>query len=425
MTHRRPADFAALVVTLLCLGQPARADGPGAKGASGPSQSAPGSVRARDVHQAVERSLPFLRAEGIKWNREKQCLACHHVNGIWALNEAHRRGLLPGGPDLAGWNEWSLDYDVTRSVFYQFSEQASASLRRAGLPDASLAALRKFDRTFSTRDDFRRELAKVLGADVLARYEEDIIKAAAKPGQGDSGVGSDSLAATLLLAGTPELTAAPGEARQALADRLVQVQQKDGSWEASLQFHMGQRRPEQESDGVMTLWNLLALASLEAPSDQVVRSRDRARAWLRGREPGVSTESLVTHLLVAHRLGDAERSLRLLKELVGEQHADGGWGWLRGADRSDAFATGLALYGLGVMGRRGLDPEVRRARAYLVGTQRADGTWRVPNTATSKKDTASKDGLYRYWGTSWAVVGLLRILPDRPKSGPAIPGRTT
>src|SRR5262249_30179210 len=146
----------------------------------------------------------------------------------------------------------------------------------------------------------------------------------------------------------------------------------------------------EESDEIHTQWNLLALSVLESSPQQVVRSRDRARAWLKDRVPGVSTESLVTNLLVAHRFKEKERARGLLERLLAEQHADGGWGWLRGSKQSDAFATGQALYALGALGKDGSDPNVRRAWAYLVKTQTAGGAWKVSNAVASKQTEADR-----------------------------------
>jgi hypothetical protein len=367
---------------------------------------------AAEVRKAVERGLPFLKAEGLTWIRGNKCLSCHQAPlGIWGLNEAHRHGLFPDRDELVRWNQWALDFGVERAVFYALSDQTLAALAKADLPEDELAALRPIKQTFVTREDLRQELAKVLAAETLTRHEEAIFKSAAKPGQGDNGSGSDTPPAELILAGTPSLTGAPAEAANALAERLVITQEKDGSWKVGVQFH-GQKRPVQESNEVNTQWNLLALTSLEAPSDQAARSRGRARAWLAGRKPGVSTESLVTHLLVAHQLKETERAGGLLKELLGQQHPDGGWGWQRRSDESDAFATGQVLYALGTLAKDGSDPSIQRAWTYLVKTQRADGTWLVPSAAVSNNAKASKDRIYSYWGTGWAVIGLLRTLPE-------------
>src|SRR5262249_23671695 len=162
------------------------------------------------------------------------------------------------------------------------------------------------------------ELRRVLAGEVLARHEEAILQATARPTQdGDS----DNPSSGLLLAGVPSLTSNSAEAAGMLGEGLVRAPGKEGFRKASHRLPH-QKRSVQESDEINTLWNVLALASLDAPSAEAARSRDRARAWLKERKPGVSTESLVAHLLVAQRFKETDRVRGLVEDLLAQQHPD-------------------------------------------------------------------------------------------------------
>jgi squalene-hopene/tetraprenyl-beta-curcumene cyclase len=73
--------------------------------------------------------------------------------------------------------------------------------------------------------------------------------------------------------------------------------------------------------------------------------------------------------------------------IVAHQNTDGGWGetcasymddTLRGRGPSTASQTAWALMALLATSERRYDPQIRRGLAYLIETQRADGTWDEP-----------------------------------------------
>jgi squalene-hopene/tetraprenyl-beta-curcumene cyclase len=237
---------------------------------------------------------------------------------------------------------------------------------------------------------------------------------ALKNAGGGGGTPSNQYAA-VLLAGSLAASRTPDKARQTLIDGLVKTQAKDGKWEAAGQF-LAQKRPAAEAHEASTISALLALAYLDPLPEQAEQARARALAAVKNAKPGISTDSLVLHLLLAHANQDTERSRALVDQLLQEQHADGGWAWVRSNPQSDAFATGQVLYALGVVGRKTTDPHVQKASRYLLQTQHEDGSWIVLRDTTSnskKKEHAEGDAVYTYWGTSWAVLGLLGTLPDK------------
>ena len=178
--------------------------------------------------------------------------------------------------------------------------------------------------------------------------------------------------------------------------QLLKNQQPDGSWKAGGQLSLG-KRPVREIHEVTTMWTLLALKSyggtkLEA---EVVK---RAEEYLAKAQPGVSTEWHVVRLLLK------PQDVAMREVLMKAQHEDGGWGWLTN-EPSDAFGTGLALYALARSGLMLADEPVQRAVAFLKKTQMPDGSWAVPSTRARDKNKVNKTATY--WGTAWAVIGLL------------------
>ena len=191
---------------------------------------------------------------------------------------------------------------------------------------------------------------------------------------------------------------------------MLDKQQGDGHWRARGQFP-SQKRTSEESDAVATMWTMLSLSPGGKSDTEASASREKAGTWLESAEVGVSNEWLLTRLLVEHRFGDAERRTELLQELLAQQHDDGGWGWLSD-EASNAFSSGQTLYALRVVGLAADHPAVEMSIAYLLGTQRADGTWVVDSELTSDEPSPGKDYVYTYWGTAWAVIGLARTLPE-------------
>jgi hypothetical protein len=204
-----------------------------------------------------------------------------------------------------------------------------------------------------------------------------------KEGKREGG-GLDTMA-QVILSRPPKADPAP---YRELADLIRAARAPDGTWTAGGQLP-SQRRPVQETHDASSRWVLRALRSLGLPDEE-------AETKLRSRKPGETTESLALHAL-------ADRSGTSLRELVGRQNADGGWGWTRG-EPSDALATGQVLYALSDLATD--DAPIRRARAFLIGTQREDGSWRVPSTKAKPKD----DAISTYWGSAWATIGLLRTM---------------
>jgi squalene-hopene/tetraprenyl-beta-curcumene cyclase len=195
--------------------------------------------------------------------------------------------------------------------------------------------------------------------------------------------------------------------RVSFAAGLANNQKDKGSWKPCGQLP-AQKRPTEETAGVTTAWTLLALTSqgfTEFDAEAALREVDAVDA-------AKSTEWWSVRLLLADRLGE-DRLPALRQALLGRQNDDGGWGWISG-EASDALATGMAIYALSVTsGDDAGDVRAALAKAttLLLTTQQQDGSWAVPGT---KKNTRQKNTpTASYWGTAWAVIGLLELAADR------------
>ncbi len=197
-----------------------------------------------------------------------------------------------------------------------------------------------------------------------------------------------------------------------LTTHLIKAQLPDGSWVVGSQF-VGMQRREGAEPKEMTE-RLVALAL--GPTKEVGSMLEKWEADQAGTVQSV--ETVAWHYEWARqwtRKEEVEAALALLIQL---QHEDGGWGWSVGQAKSDALATGQVLYVL----REDVSEAGRRAKVraveWLLQTQAADGAWPVQSVLISRlggEDHFKRaDGIYTFWGTAWATLGLLQQVP---KSG--------
>ena len=187
------------------------------------------------------------------------------------------------------------------------------------------------------------------------------------------------------------------------AGQIASTQRDNGSWKPGGQLP-SQKRTKGETTQVSAIWNTAALVTENAKPS----ARDKALKFLAKAQPGKSSEWLVASLLLEHRRGEKQAVALRRKQLLATQRPDGGWGWLT-AEKSDALATGMSLYALVNTGTPGSDPAIRKAIAFLLKTQQANGTYRVHGTKANKRNKPQETA--NYWGTAWATIGLLETLP--------------
>lgn len=204
---------------------------------------------------------------------------------------------------------------------------------------------------------------------------------------------------------------------QKMLKRVVEAQQDYGGWQAGGQLPT-QKRSKQETAEVSTLWNLLALRTVEGAEDQRPKIEEAAEKWLASSElaknkSAKSAEWFTMRLLLEARRGDDKAVDSARSDLLNLQREDGGWGWLTGSE-SDALATGPAILALTQSGLTGEDEAVQKAVKFLLETQREDGTWRVESTRARDKGAVKPTSVY--WGTTWAAIGLSQLLPIDEKA---------
>ena len=185
------------------------------------------------------------------------------------------------------------------------------------------------------------------------------------------------------------------------------LQRKEGDWPL-----FGAVRPPLE-DGSFTqtakairVLRVYAIAGRKAEFDERV---ERAAKWLEAAEPR-TTEDRSMQLLGIVWAGHKVPSNRT-RDLMAKQRADGGWGQTDNL-KSDAYATGEALWALHETGTSASDPAYRRGVDFLLRTQKDDGTWHVASRALSFQPYFQSGFPYEHdqWisqaGTAMASIAL-------------------
>ncbi len=209
---------------------------------------------------------------------------------------------------------------------------------------------------------------------------------------------------------------APNEATAAAAMVLARQQSPDGKWTFSLP-----RVPMQSSNFTYTALSVQSLAVFgpRTNSAETNKRTAKAKSWLL-QTPAQTGDDRAFRLLGLKWAGAMlpERS-KAIQELVAAQNPDGGWSQVPGM-KSDAYATGQALYALRVGGAMPVtDPVYSRGIELLLRTQDDDGTWFVNKRAIPANnyfDASFPHGESQYSsfnGTCWALLAILETLPKK------------
>lgn len=199
------------------------------------------------------------------------------------------------------------------------------------------------------------------------------------------------------------------EFTDAWVHHLAAIQETDGHWCSNLP-----RPPLQSGDLAATALVINALQKYPLPGRKAEFAErvDRARKWLIKAKAG-STDEAIYQILGLKWAGESPRHIEpLAKRLLAQQREDGGWAQLPTL-KTDAYATGQAIYSLCVgAGMPVNDPAIERARKYLLRTQLEDGTWYVHRRAFPFQPTMKsgfphgRDSWISAAATSWAVMAL-------------------
>ena len=300
-----------------------------------------------DLGGTIDRGLVFLAKDALAWKNEHNCVSCHHAGlVIWSMREAKQRGHVVDEPVLAELTKW-----VAES-----GDGKTGVARPAGIPKALNVKAVLF--------------ALALGAD----SEPDAISQ---------------------------------KGMKLLVETVKSDQTENGSWSA-----WPETRPPifGNSDESMTALATLAVLTAAATGDDSAKAvRDKGVQWLAETKPDDDPQSIAMRLVLWQRLGrPAAECAQLVQRIKERQNADGGWSQSKDM-ASDAWATGQALYALAHAGIKADEPVIARAHAFLIKTQRADGSWPMTSRPTKPGGEGSKSPIpITGAGSAWAVLGLVR-----------------
>jgi hypothetical protein len=203
-----------------------------------------------------------------------------------------------------------------------------------------------------------------------------------------------------------------------MVEFLLNHERDRGTWQTAAD------RPPAEASHFTT--NYVALRGLNRYGNEKQREAIAARAaavrqWLASAD-AADTEDQVFRLRLAHELKlPPEKVAPFVQKLLSEQDGDdGGWAQKRGM-KPDAYATGSALVALHEAGGMSCaDPAWRRGIAYLLRTQKPDGSWHVVSRAKpiqvyfESGFPHGKDQFISAFATGWATEALLiSLAPER------------
>jgi hypothetical protein len=209
----------------------------------------------------------------------------------------------------------------------------------------------------------------------------------------------------------------PDRVTDTMIHNVAAQQHADGSW-GSLGGIV--RPPLSDGKFSVTAMAIRALRQYAPPARKAeMEGRiQRAAKWLTRAEPR-TTEDSVMRLLGAKWAGTDRTTIdSLAARVLALQQEDGGWAQNRYL-KSDAYATGTALYALSEAGALTSEhPAYRKGVDYLLATQVADGSWHVASRAP--KFQPYFEGGFPYghdqWisemATGWASIALSLALPD-------------
>ena len=221
-------------------------------------------------------------------------------------------------------------------------------------------------------------------------------------------------ALALQVAGSPA-----GMPTDGLVYYLAGTQSNAGHWHRPASPN---RAPIQDGDISRTSMAIYALVHYAIPARkaELATRVEHAAAWLATQKPA-STEDRVMQLLGESWASAtfAQRDVRI-RELLALQQPDGGWSQTPSL-ATDAYATGQVLYALTEL-KAPAAAQIQRGIAFLLRTQRDDGTWYVKSRAMPIQPyfesgfPYGKDQWISFSGTAWADIALAMTAPAETKA---------
>jgi hypothetical protein len=181
------------------------------------------------------------------------------------------------------------------------------------------------------------------------------------------------------------------------------------------------RPPAEKSIFMATALSIRGLQEYGLPEHRewIAQRVAAAREWL-VKTPASDNEDRVYRLIGLKAAGaPADVIRKAADELAATQRPDGGWGQTDTME-GDAYATGSALVALQMGAAMPVsDPVYCRGLAYLLRTQREDGTWLVRSRSPSVQPyyesgfPHGKNQFISCAATGWAVTALALACPSK------------
>jgi hypothetical protein len=208
---------------------------------------------------------------------------------------------------------------------------------------------------------------------------------------------------------------------EAVVDYFLQRDDKLDHWRTT-----SNRPPSEASAFTTTALALRALHAYGTPAQKarIDRRTEAARAWLLRTAPRDNEERVYRLWGLKFAQAKPEDIREAAHDLLEMQQLDGGWAQLDSL-RSDAYATGSALTALHLAaGHAVSDPAYQHGLDFLVGEQKADGSWYVKSRSKPFQpyfETGfpyGKDQWISMAASSWATTALVLALPVQDEKAP-------
>jgi ankyrin repeat protein len=209
----------------------------------------------------------------------------------------------------------------------------------------------------------------------------------------------------------------PDRTTDMIVAHLVSQQAANGRWFMSALA----RPPIGEGPIAVTAYAIRSLKAYAPPgrAADINERIARATAWLAAETPRTTEDRNMKLLGLMWAGRAAAERAPLVKQILSKQRADGGWAQTDDL-QSDAYATAVSLFALAEAG--GISPThaaYKTGAAYLLSSQRPDGSWYVKSRAV--KFQPYFDGGFPYehdqWisqmATGWATAALTLTLPPQ------------
>lgn len=319
-----------------------------------PAADTSGSGASAELTATINRGLGFLSRDAMAWKAEHNCASCHH----------------------AGLVIWAM---------------REAKLRKYSVDEPVLAELTEW---------------------VAASGEGKT--GVARPAGRPKALNTKALYFALGLEADPKPDAAVAKGLKTLLKTVEDDQTENGSWSS-----WPETRPPLFGNSDESMTALATLALVPATADASTKAaRDKGVNWLASTKTDDDPQSVAMRLVVWAKLGRAAAEYQpLVDRITSRQNSDGGWSQATGM-ASDAWATGQALYALSHAGLKPGNPVITRGQAFLIKTQRKDGSWPMTSRSLKPGDTGAKSLIpITGAGASWGVLGLVRS-----RAGVGLPG---